>query len=52
MKEGQSVLVLGGSGGVGSCAVQIAIARGARVWGTASAANEGYLRSLGAGLRG
>lgn len=48
LAEGQSVLVHGASGGVGSFAVQLAKARGARVVGTASARNEGFLRELGA----
>lgn len=43
-----TVLVHAASGGVGSMAVQIAAARGARVIGTASPRNHGYLRSLGA----
>jgi NADPH:quinone reductase-like Zn-dependent oxidoreductase len=45
---GQSVLVLGGAGGVGSAAVQIARQRQARVIATASARNSSYLRALGA----
>lgn len=45
---GQSVLVLGGAGGVGSAAVQIARIRGATVSATASARNADYLRALGA----
>lgn len=45
---GQTVLVHGASGGVGSAAVQIATAFGARVIGTASARNHDWLRSLGA----
>lgn len=45
---GKTVLVHGASGGVGSAAVQIAAAVGARVIGTASTGNHGYLRSLGA----
>jgi NADPH:quinone reductase-like Zn-dependent oxidoreductase len=44
----RTLLIHGASGGVGSFAVQIAIARGARVIGTASEANHDYLRSLGA----
>jgi NADPH:quinone reductase-like Zn-dependent oxidoreductase len=45
---GSTVLINGAAGGVGGAAVQIAVARGARVIGTASAANHAYLRSLGA----
>ncbi|WP_193597784.1 NADP-dependent oxidoreductase [Microbacterium sp. YJN-G] len=44
----RTVLIHGASGGVGSLAVQIAIARGARVIGTASERNHDYLRGLGA----
>ncbi|MBN0038883.1 NADP-dependent oxidoreductase [Cellulosimicrobium cellulans] len=46
--EGDVVLLHGASGGVGSAAVQIATALGARVVGTASPANHDYLRGLGA----
>jgi NADPH:quinone reductase-like Zn-dependent oxidoreductase len=46
--KGQTVLIQGGSGGVGSFAVQIAKARGARVIATASTANQDALRQLGA----
>ena len=46
--NGKTVLVHGASGGVGSFAVQIAKAFGARVIGTASEANHDYLRTLGA----
>ena len=45
---GKTLLVNGASGGIGSAAVQLAVARGARVIGTASAGNHEYLRSLGA----
>src|SRR5215472_13665095 len=45
---GSTLLVNGAAGGVGSAAVQLAVARGARVIGTASQANHDYLRSLGA----
>jgi NADPH:quinone reductase-like Zn-dependent oxidoreductase len=45
---GSTLLVNGASGNVGSAAVQLAVARGARVIGTASPANHDYLRSLGA----
>ncbi|NUR60153.1 MAG: NADP-dependent oxidoreductase [Catenulispora sp.] len=43
-----SLLVHAAAGGVGSMAVQIARARGARVIGTASERNHDYVRSLGA----
>lgn len=45
---GQTLLVSGASGGVGSAALQIARARGVTVVATASADNQDYLRSLGA----
>ncbi len=45
---GTTLLVNGATGGVGSAAVQLAVARGARVIGVAGPANQGYLRSLGA----
>ena len=48
VRAGQSVLVLGGAGGVGSAAVQIAKIKGAQVTATASARNLEYLKSLGA----
>jgi NADPH:quinone reductase-like Zn-dependent oxidoreductase len=46
--SGQTVLIHGGSGGVGSFAIQIAKARGARVIATASTANQDLLKQLGA----
>jgi NADPH:quinone reductase-like Zn-dependent oxidoreductase len=46
--EGQTVLVNGAAGAVGSATVQLARERGATVIGTASAVNHDYLRSLGA----
>jgi NADPH:quinone reductase-like Zn-dependent oxidoreductase len=46
--RGQTVLIHGAAGGVGSAAVQIAKAAGARVIGTASPNNHEFLRSLGA----
>lgn len=46
--KGDVVLVHAAAGGVGSFAVQLAAARGARVLGTASESNHDYLRSLGA----
>jgi NADPH:quinone reductase-like Zn-dependent oxidoreductase len=48
MGGGSTLLINGASGSVGSAAVQLAVARGARVIGTASPANHEYLRSLGA----
>jgi NADPH:quinone reductase-like Zn-dependent oxidoreductase len=45
---GQTVLISGAAGGVGSAAVQFALARDARVIATASEANQGYLKDLGA----
>ena len=46
--DGDTVLVSGAAGGVGSAAVQIARERGATVVGTASERNQDYLRGLGA----
>lgn len=46
--EGDTVLVHAAAGGVGSFAVQIAVAQGARVIGTASEDNHDYVRRLGA----
>ena len=48
LKSGETVLVTAAAGGVGSAAVQIGAAVGARVLGVASAANHDYLRGLGA----
>lgn len=48
VRPGQTVLVLGASGGVGSFAVQIAKAFGAQVTGTARTAKLDLLRTLGA----
>lgn len=45
---GQRVLVLGGAGGVGHLAIQLAAARGAEVVATGSPAKHGLLRSWGA----
>jgi NADPH:quinone reductase-like Zn-dependent oxidoreductase len=45
---GQTVIVNGAAGGVGTAAVQLARERGARVIGTASDGNHDFLRSLGA----
>jgi NADPH:quinone reductase-like Zn-dependent oxidoreductase len=46
--RGDTVLVHAAAGGVGAFAVQIAVAQGARVIGTASERNHDFLRSLGA----
>lgn len=48
LRAGQSVLVIGASGGVGSFAVQIAKALGAEVTGVASTGKVDLVRSLGA----
>ena len=48
LQPGQTVLIHGGSGGVGSFAIQIAKARGARVIATASTTNQDLLKQLGA----
>ncbi|MCH8683815.1 NADP-dependent oxidoreductase [Pedomonas mirosovicensis] len=48
IEAGQTVLIHGAAGGVGSLAVGIARERGASVIGTASPANGDYLRELGA----
>lgn len=47
VKPGDRVLIHGAAGGVGLFAVQFAKARGAFVYGTASAANQNFIRSLG-----
>lgn len=47
VRSGSTLLINGAAGGIGSTAVQLAVARGARVIGTASPANHDYLRSLG-----
>jgi NADPH:quinone reductase-like Zn-dependent oxidoreductase len=48
LSAGQTVLIHGGSGGVGSMAIQIAKARGSRVIATASTPNQDLLKQLGA----
>jgi NADPH:quinone reductase-like Zn-dependent oxidoreductase len=48
LKNGETLLVHGAAGGVGAVGVQLAVALGATVIGTASEANHDYLRSLGA----
>jgi NADPH:quinone reductase-like Zn-dependent oxidoreductase len=46
--QSKKVLVNGASGGVGSYAVQIARSFGAQVWGTCSAGNIDFVKSIGA----
>ena len=48
LKSGETILIQGGAGGVAGFAIQLAKHIGARVITTASAANHGYLRELGA----
>jgi NADPH:quinone reductase-like Zn-dependent oxidoreductase len=48
VRGGESVFITGGAGGVGHVAVQLAVARGARVVATASERNHDFLRELGA----
>ncbi|SHN35034.1 NADP-dependent oxidoreductase [Actinacidiphila paucisporea] len=48
VQPGQTLIVHGAAGGVGSMAVQFAVTRGLRVVGTASEANHEHLRALGA----
>jgi len=48
LQAGQTVLIHAAAGGVGSLAVQLAKARGARVIATASALNSGIVTELGA----
>jgi NADPH:quinone reductase-like Zn-dependent oxidoreductase len=48
VQAGDTVLVIGASGGVGAFAVQIAVAFGAEVTGVAGPGSEAFVRSLGA----
>jgi NADPH:quinone reductase-like Zn-dependent oxidoreductase len=48
LTAGKTVLIHGGSGGVGTFAIQIAKARGAKVIATASTRNQDLLKQLGA----
>lgn len=48
LKEGQTVLIHAGAGGVGHFAIQIAKAKGAKVIATASANHLAFLKELGA----
>ncbi|WP_369409075.1 NADP-dependent oxidoreductase [Herbidospora yilanensis] len=48
VRKGETLLVHGAAGGVGTMITQLAVRRGVRVVGTASAANQDHLRGLGA----
>jgi NADPH:quinone reductase len=48
LKPGDTVLIQAGAGGVGSLAVQLAKAAGARVIATGRSENDAFIRSLGA----
>jgi NADPH:quinone reductase-like Zn-dependent oxidoreductase len=48
VRRGETLLISGAAGGVGSALTQIARSRGITVIGTAGAGNQDYLRSLGA----
>jgi NADPH:quinone reductase-like Zn-dependent oxidoreductase len=50
LEKGQTVLIHGGSGGVGHFAIQLAKAHGAKVIATGSAKNLSFLSELGADL--
>lgn len=47
LEPGENLLVLGAGGGVGTVAAQLAVMRGIKVTGTASAGKHNYLQSLG-----
>ena len=49
VRDGQSVLIIGASGGVGTYAVQLALGFGARVTAVCSTSKVDMVRSLGAG---
>ena len=48
LKKGETILILGASGGVGTFAIQLASWRGAKVIGVASETNHKYMKELGA----
>lgn len=48
LQSGQTLLILGASGGVGTLAIQLAKAKGATVIGVASESNHKYMKELGA----
>ena len=47
ISDGETLLIHAAAGGVGTFAAQLAVARGARVIGTASEGNHAYLRTIG-----
>jgi NADPH:quinone reductase-like Zn-dependent oxidoreductase len=47
VQAGDTIFVDGGAGGVGAVAVQMAVARGARVIASAGQANQDYVREIG-----
>src|SRR6202000_1692189 len=48
LRDGETLLITGAAGAVGTVAVQLAIAQDVRVIGTAAEANHDYLKGLGA----
>lgn len=48
LQEGQTVLILGASGGIGTLGIQLAKAKGATVIGVASKKNHAYMSGIGA----
>ena len=48
LKKGETIVILGASGGVGTFAIQLASWRGARVIGVAGSSNQEYMKELGA----
>jgi NADPH:quinone reductase-like Zn-dependent oxidoreductase len=48
VEAGETIFIDGGAGGVGAVAVQMAVARGAKVIASSSEANHDYLREIGA----
>jgi NADPH:quinone reductase-like Zn-dependent oxidoreductase len=48
LKGGETILILGASGGVGSMAIQLANWKGATVIGVAGTSNQDYMKNLGA----
>jgi len=48
LKKGETILILGASGGVGSIAIQLAKWKGATVIGVAGSSNQEFMKELGA----